>query len=76
MTSANQSSSSDTTSGIYNADGAIITGHIPTWHNLSQANRNIVMAERERLGLDKGKSRKGTNIGKSNGDSAANNRSK
>ena len=48
----------DKSSAIYNADGSINTGHIPTWRNLSQADRNTVIAERERFGLGKGKSGK------------------
>ena len=48
------SNSSDKPSGIYNADGSIITGHIASWRNLSQADRNLVYAERERLGIGKG----------------------
>ena len=53
----------NTSSGIYNADGSIITGHIPTWRSLSLADRNLVFAERERLGIGKGS--KGSN-GKGN----------
>lgn len=41
---------------IYNDDGSIITGHIPTWRNLSPADRSLVHAERKRLGLAKNKS--------------------
>ena len=42
-------------SSIYNADGTIITGHIPNWRSLSQADRHIVHAERKRLGVFKNK---------------------
>ena len=37
------------TSAIYNADGAIITGHIDSWKSLSMEERKIVMDERKRL---------------------------
>ena len=40
---------------IYNDDGTIKTGHIPTWRQLSKADRAIVMAERLRLGIKGGK---------------------
>ena len=42
-------------SEIYNDDGTIKTGHIPTWRDLSKADRAIVMAERLRLGIKGGK---------------------
>lgn len=44
-----------TSSGIRKPDGTIITGHIPHWRNLSPADRALVYAERERLGLTKRK---------------------
>ncbi len=40
---------------IYNSDGSIITGHIPTWRSLTQHDRNLVTAERRRLGIKGGK---------------------
>lgn len=40
---------------IYNADGTVITGHIPDWRNLSKADRQIVFAERKRIGVGKNK---------------------
>ena len=40
---------------IYNPDGTIITGHIPNWRNLTKADRQIVHAERKRLGVSKNK---------------------
>ena len=46
---------SNNSTGIHKPDGSIITGHIPDWRNLSQADRDIVFAERKRLGLSKGK---------------------
>ena len=57
-------------SDIYNDDGSIITGHIPNWRNLSQADRNKVFAERERLGISKRKN--GSDQSKSNNVNAAN----
>ena len=48
----------DTSSGsssIHNADGSIITGHIPSWRSLSAADRAKVHAERERIGISKRK---------------------
>ena len=41
--------------GIHKPDGSINTGHIPDWRNLPQADRDLVFAERKRLGLSKGK---------------------
>lgn len=61
---------------IVNADGTIITGHIPTWRNLSQDDRNIVMAERERLGLGKGKSGKSKSSKTKSSDAATANKLK
>ena len=46
---------SSDSSGIHKPDGSINTGHIPNWRNLSQADRDMVFAERKRLGLSKGK---------------------
>ena len=43
---------------IYNDDGSIITGHIPTWRQLSHDDRAIVMEERKRLGNTSGKGNK------------------
>ena len=40
---------------IYNPDGSIITGHIPNWRSLTNADRQIVHAERRRLGVIKNK---------------------
>ena len=57
-------------SDIYNDNGSIITGHIPNWRNLSQADRNKVFAERERLGISKRKN--GSDQSKSNNVNAAN----
>ncbi len=58
-------SSSGGSADIYNSDGSIITGHIPTWRTLSQADRDIVKAERKRLGT-KGKKSKSFNNNDSN----------
>lgn len=41
--------------GIYHNDGTIKTGHISNWRSLSNEDRNIVAAERLRLGLGKAK---------------------
>jgi hypothetical protein len=49
-------------SAIYNGDGSIITGHIPSWRSLSSDDRAIVMNERKRLGIQ---SKKGNNAHKS-----------
>jgi hypothetical protein len=49
-------------SAIYNGDGSIITGHIPTWRSLSNDDRAIVMNERKRLGIQ---GKKGNNANKS-----------
>ena len=57
-------------SDIYNDNGSIITGHIPNWRNLSQADRNKVFAERERLGISKRKN--GSDKSKSGNVNAAN----
>lgn len=53
VTTGNDASGAST--GIRKPDGTIITGHIPSWRNLSTADRAIVFAERERLGLSKKK---------------------
>jgi hypothetical protein len=52
---------------IYNDDGSINTGHIPTWRNLTPADRSIVHAERKRLGVGKNKGNR-----KSGNDNASN----
>ena len=54
--SKNSNSDDKKSSDFYDADGTIITGHIPTWRTLSQADCNKVFAERERLGIGKRKS--------------------
>lgn len=36
---------------VYNADGSINTGHIPNWQGLSKSDKDIVQAERKRLGI-------------------------
>ena len=46
---------SGASSGIRKPDGAIITGHILSWRNLSAADRAVVFAEREHLGIFKKK---------------------
>ena len=53
-TTTGQSPSANQT-GIHKPDGSINTGHIPDWRNLTQADRDLVFAERKRLGLSKGK---------------------
>ena len=40
-------------SSIYDADGSIITGHIPDWKSLSKTDKFKVIAERKRLGIKK-----------------------
>ena len=50
-------------SAIYNADGSIITGHIPTWSSLSKGDRDIVKNERKKQGI---KGPKGGGPSKSN----------
>ena len=67
----------DTTKGSSNIrkpDGTIITGHIPNWRSLSQADRAIVYAERERLGLNKNK--RGNKNANGSNTNAESNRSK
>ena len=39
--------------GIYNSDGTIITGHIPNWRNLSPEERNLVKQERRKSNKDR-----------------------
>ena len=58
---------------IYNSDGSIITGHIPSWRSLTQHDRSIVQAERKRLGIKGGK---GGNGKGGNKDKAESNRLK
>ena len=53
---------------IYNDGGNIITGHIPTWRQLSQDDREIVMEERKRLGNKSGKGNKNKSGNKSKAD--------
>ena len=36
---------------IYNANSSINTGHIPNWQGLSKSDKDIVQAERKRLGI-------------------------
>jgi hypothetical protein len=57
-TTSTSSKDENKSSGIYNADGTIITGHIPSWRTLTPADRNKVFAERERLGISKRKNPK------------------
>ena len=45
---------------IHNADGSINTGYIPHWRSLSKEQRNLVHAERKRLGISGGKQSKGS----------------
>ena len=52
---SNPNNNDNKKSAIHKEDGSIITGHIPNWRNLSQADRNKVFAERERLGISKRK---------------------
>ncbi len=59
---------------IYNSDGSINTGHIPTWRSLSRADKDIVTHERKRLGIKGGKN--GNNDGKNNNAKADANRLK
>ena len=40
---------------ILKSDGSIITGHIPNWRSLSEADRKLVLDERKRLGIGKRK---------------------
>ena len=47
--------SGDSSAGIHKPDGSINTGHISNWRNLSQTDRELVFAERKRLGLGKQK---------------------
>lgn len=54
VTTGNDASGTSSSS-IRKPDGTIITGHIPSWRNLSSSDRAIVFAERERLGLTKKK---------------------
>ena len=56
---------------IYNEDGTINTGHIPSWRTLTPADRALVHAERKRLGLSKNK----TSAGNASNNSAKNQRS-
>ena len=70
-TTGNGGSSAD----IYNPDGSIITGHIPNWRSLSQADRDIVKAERKRLGT-KGKKNYNGNKNKSSFNTNDSNRMK
>ena len=58
---ATNNSSSDG-KGIYDADGKIITGHIPHWRSLSKEERSKVFAERKKLGA-KGGIKKGKGNG-------------
>ena len=46
-------------SDTYNADGSIITGNIPSWRQINQSYRNIVMEKCNQLNI--GKRRKGGN---------------
>ena len=54
---------------IYNSDGTINTGHIPTWRQLSQEDREIVTEERSRLRNKSGKSNKSRSGNKGKDDS-------
>ena len=66
ISAVGSTNSNGSSSDIYNSDGSIITGHIPTWRTLSQADRDIVKAERNRLGTKKGKKNKSSNNNDSN----------
>ena len=64
---------------IYNKDGTINTGHIPTWKTLPFKDRKIVNDERRRLGIkynDKGKGNAGKGGGPRNKNAANTNRMK
>ena len=41
----------DNTSGIYNADGTIKTGHIDNWNKLTLAEKKLVYSERKKQGI-------------------------
>ena len=65
-------SSEKASSAIYNPDGSVITGHIPSWRSLSQSDREKVLAERKRLGIKGGRGGKNAK----GGDKASSNRLK
>ena len=46
--------------GIYAKDGSIFTGYIKTWSKLSQEDRDLVMAERQKKGVKPGSRKKRT----------------
>lgn len=71
VSTAKPGSASKGDPSIYNDDGSIITGHIPTWHNLTPADCSIVHAERKCLGVARNKGK-----GSANGNTNASNRAK
>ena len=56
-TSVSSMSSGGSDAAIYNPDGSINTGYIPTWRSLSKEQRDIVTAERKKLGISGGKAK-------------------
>ena len=64
--SISATSSTNASSAILDSKGKIITGFIPGWRKLSQSDRELVFAERERLGLKGGRKKHGGGGGSSN----------
>jgi hypothetical protein len=60
ISSVGSSNPGSDNSSIYTADGSIKTGYISNWRSLSKEERSKVIAERKRLGVQGGKSGKGT----------------
>jgi hypothetical protein len=62
VSAANTGGDNEIGNGIYNADGSINTGYIPTWRSLSSADKAKVAEARKKLGTK----RKGNKNGNSN----------
>jgi hypothetical protein len=62
VSAANTGGDNEIGDGIYNADGSINTGYIPTWRSLFSADKVKVAEARKKLGTN----RKGKKNGKSN----------